>query len=92
MTDDQGNPPSSRRGQDRRTVLKGAKAVFNNGKGVLICRVRDLSPGGAKLEFPPRQAIPEAFELHVAGQPVRKCERCWARANIVGVRFVDESQ
>ncbi|HEX6118981.1 MAG TPA: PilZ domain-containing protein [Dongiaceae bacterium] len=88
----QGGTASSRRGQDRRTILKAAKAVFNNGKGVLICRVRDLSPGGARLEFPPRQALPDAFDLHVTGQPVRHCERRWTRNNVVGVRFVDPSQ
>jgi hypothetical protein len=88
VTDDQGSPKPSRRGQDRRTVLKGAKVVFNDGKGVLVCRVRDLSPDGARLEFPPRQALPEMFELHVVGQPVRRCERRWIRNNVVGVRFV----
>ena len=91
MTDDQGSP-KTRRGQDRRTILKGAKVVFNNGKGVLVCRVRDLSPDGARLEFPPRQALPDSFELHVTGQPVRKCERRWVRNNIVGVRFVAEGK
>jgi hypothetical protein len=92
MTDDQGSPQDKRRRQDRRTVLKGAKVVFNNGKGVLVCRVRDLSPDGARLEFPPRQALPDFFELHVAGQPMRKCERRWVRNNIVGVRFVAEDK
>jgi len=92
MTDDQGSPQDPRRGQDRKTVLKGAKVVFNNGKGVLVCRVRDLSPYGARLEFPPRQAVPDSFELHVAGQPVRKCERRWVRNNIIGVRFVAEDK
>ena len=92
MTDDQGATETSRRGQDRRTILKGAKVVFNNGKGVLVCRVRDLSPGGARLEFPPRQTLPDSFELHVAGQPVRQCERRWTRNNIVGVRFVEQDK
>jgi hypothetical protein len=92
MAEDQGGPETTRRGTDRRIILKGAKAVFNNGKGVLICRVRDLSPDGARLEFPPRQALPDAFELHVTGQPVRHCERRWTRNNVVGVRFVDRSQ
>jgi hypothetical protein len=86
----QDSAQSSRRSQDRRTVLKGAKIVFNNGKGVMVCRVRDLSPGGARLEFPPRQALPETFELHVVGQPVRRCERRWVRNNIVGVRFAEQ--
>ena len=92
MTDDQGGTRDSRRGQDRRTILKGAKVVFNNGTGVLVCRVRDLSAGGARLEFAPRQTVPESFELHVAGSPVRQCERRWQRNNIVGVRFVEETK
>ena len=92
MTDDQGSPQDTRRGQDRKTVLKGAKVVFNNGKGVLVCSVRDLSPGGARLEFPPRVTLPDTFELHVTGQPVRQCERRWTRNNIVGVRFVAENK
>jgi hypothetical protein len=92
VTDDQGTPKDARRGQDRKTVHKGAKVVFNNGKGMLVCSVRDLSPGGARLEFPPRVALPETFELHVTGQPVRKCERRWVRNNIVGVKFVAEDQ
>ena len=92
MTEPQGSAQTSRRSQDRRTILKGAKIVFNDGKGVMVCRVRDLSPGGARLEFPPRQAVPESFALHVAGQPVRLCERRWARNNIVGVKFVGQDQ
>ena len=90
MAEDQRIPSPSRRSQDRKVVLKGAKAVFNNGKGVLICRIRDMSPGGARLEFPPRQDLPEVFELYVAGDPVRRCERAWIRKNLVGVRFVDK--
>lgn len=92
MTDHESGTKDSRRGQDRRTILKGAKVVFNDGKGVLVCRVRDLSPGGARLEFPPRQVLPDTFELHVTGQPVRHCERRWIRNNIVGVRFVEQDQ
>lgn len=92
MTDDQGGAPPGRRGQDRRTVIKGAKVVFNNGRSVMVCRVRDLSPSGARLEFPPRQALPEAFELHVTGSPVRRCERRWVRKNIVGVRFLGDDE
>ncbi len=92
MTDDQGSPQDTRRGQDRKTVLKGAKVVFNNGKSVLVCRVRDRSPDGARLEFPPRQVLPDSFEPHVTGQPVRQCERRWVRNNIVGVRFIGQDQ
>jgi PilZ domain len=92
MAEEQGGAPPGRRGQDRRVILKGAKIVFNDGKGVMVCRVRDLSPGGARLEFPPRQKLPDQFELHVVGSPVRHCELRWTRNNIVGVRFLDENR
>ncbi len=77
-----------RRGQDRRTILKGAKVVFNGGKSVLVCRVRDLSAGGARLEFPPRTTLPEKFELHVTGSPMQRCELRWFKRNIAGVQFL----
>jgi hypothetical protein len=88
MAAEQQAAPESRRNDDRRTVLKGAKAVFNDGRSVLVCRVRDLSAGGARLEFPPRTALPDAFDLHVVGSPVRRCEVRWFRRNIAGIRFV----
>jgi hypothetical protein len=88
MAEAQDGGPETRRGEDRRTVLKGAKVVFNDGKSVLVCRVRDLSPGGARLEFPPRTTLPEAFELHVTGQPMRQCELRWFKRNIAGIRFL----
>jgi hypothetical protein len=47
-----------------------------------------LSPGGARLEFPPRTTLPEAFELHVTGQPMRQCELRWFKRNIAGIRFL----
>lgn len=92
MADDPKTAAEKRRNEDRRTVLKGAKAVFNDGKSVLICRVRDLSTGGARLEFPPRTTLPERFELHLAGTAVRHCELRWFKRNIAGVRFLDPGQ
>jgi hypothetical protein len=88
MTDAQDGRPEKRRGEDRRTILKGAKVVFNEGKSVLVCRVRDLSSGGARLEFPPRTTLPERFELHVTGSPPRHCELRWFKRNIAGIRFL----
>ena len=81
-----------RRSQDRKTILQGAKVVFNGGKGVLVCRVRDLSPGGCRLEFPPRTRLPEKFDLHAAGNKPRRCELRWFRGNIAGVRFLGEDE
>jgi hypothetical protein len=89
MAEDPQAGPESRRSEDRRTVLKGAKVVFNDGKAMLVCRVRDLSPGGARLEFPPRTTLPQNFELHVTGRQVQRCELRWFKRNIAGVQFLD---
>jgi hypothetical protein len=78
----------SRRDQSRRTVIKGARVVFNNRKSTLDCRVRDLSSGGARLDFSSQQLLPHEFDLHVAGDPVRRCGLRWARGTLVGVRFL----
>ena len=88
MTAASTDTPEKRRRDDRRTILKGAKVVFNGGKSMLVCRVRDLSAGGARLEFPPRTTLPEKFELHVTASPVQRCELRWFKRNIAGVRFL----
>lgn len=88
MAEERAGAPETRRTEDRRTVLKGAKVVFNDGKSMLVCRVRDLSPGGARLEFPPRTNLPERFELHLTASPMRRCELRWFKRNIAGIRFL----
>lgn len=84
--------PASRRSHDRKAILQGAKAVFNDGKGVLVCRVRDVSPGGCRLEFPPRTKLPETFDLHAGGNKPRRCELRWFKGNLAGVRFLDQGE
>ena len=88
MTAAQSETTEKRKRADRRTVLKGAKVVFNGGKSVLVCRVRDLSAGGARLEFPPHTTLPEKFELHATATPMQRCELRWFKRNIAGVRFL----
>lgn len=88
MTSDSGGQDSNRRGKDRRSVLKAAQIVFNDRKSVLNCRIRNLSDGGARLEFATSQLLPHAFELHMTGMPVRHCALRWAKGRLAGVSFV----
>lgn len=92
MAQEQKNTPESRREQDRKTILKGAKVVFNGGKGVLVCRVRDMSAGGARLEFAPYTKLPEKFVLHAGSSAPQRCELRWFKSNIAGVKFVDDAE
>jgi hypothetical protein len=80
---------SERREQMRRTVIKGARIVFNERKSTLDCRVRDMTQEGARLDFSTPQLLPHEFELQLAGVPARRCGLCWARGTFVGVRFLD---
>ena len=88
MTDDPNNPSSDRRGNNRRTALKGGRIVYKDGS--LECRVRNISDGGARLELGTPQLLPHTFELHVTGMPVRLCNLRWAKGNLVGVSFAAE--
>lgn len=80
---------SERREQIRRTVIKGARILFNERKCTLDCRVRDMTQEGARLDFSTPQLLPHEFELQLAGVPPRRCGLCWARGTFVGVRFLD---
>jgi hypothetical protein len=92
MADGQTILPDNRREQARRTVLKGARIVFNDRKSTIDCRVRDLSADGARLDLPTPQLLPHTFDLHVAGNQPQRCGLCWAKGTRVGVRFLDEGK
>ena len=83
--------PSNRREQFRRTVLKGARIIFNERQSTLNCRVRDMTVGGARLDLSTQQLLPHEFELQVAGSPIRRCGLRWAHGNFVGVSFLPDA-
>jgi PilZ domain len=83
--------PSNRREQFRRTVLKGARIVFNERQSTLNCRVRDMTDGGARLDLSTQQLLPHEFELQVSGSLMRRCGLRWAHGNFVGVRFLPDA-
>jgi hypothetical protein len=83
--------PSNRREQFRRTVIKGARIIFNDRRSTLNCRVRDMTAGGARLDLSTQQLLPHEFELQVSGNPTRRCGLCWAQGTYVGVRFLPDA-
>ena len=82
---------SNRREQIRRTVIKGARIVFNDRKSTLDCRVRDMTQDGARLDIMTQQLLPHEFELQVSGNPTRRCGLRWAQGNFIGVRFLPDA-
>ena len=83
--------PSNRREQFRRTVLKGARIIFNERQSTLNCRVRDMTDGGARLDLSTQQLLPHEFELQVSGSSMRRCGLRWAHGNFIGVRFLPDA-
>jgi hypothetical protein len=80
---------SNRRELFRRTVIKGARIVYNDRKSTLDCRIRDMSEEGARIDLMTQQLLPHEFELQMAGTPARRCGLCWARGTFIGVRFLE---
>lgn len=83
--------PSNRRAQFRRTVIKGARIIFNDGMSTLNCRVRDMTAGGARLDLSTQQLLPHEFELQVSGSTIRRCGLRWAHGTFVGVHFLPDA-
>lgn len=65
-----------------------ATIVFDNGRTRLDCVIRNLSEGGAKLEFATVRGIPQAFDLLVPGHRSQTCRVAWRALKEMGVQFV----
>jgi PilZ domain len=76
-----------RRASVRHRVFKGGKLAFNSGGGV-ECTVRNISPGGARVDLKSPVALPESFMLLIAADHfVRRCRSVWTRNTQIGVAF-----
>ena len=81
-----------RRREPRHRVLKGGTLTFNNGYGALECVVRNLSAGGARLQFGDTAAVPPRFDLRVSGESKALPARVrWRTITDVGVAFEDDA-
>lgn len=78
---------AEKRRHPRRKMLKGAKAVFNDGNSLYDCQVRDWSDSGARLVFPELTPLPKHFTLRLTDGSEHACEVVRASGTVVGVRF-----
>jgi len=55
-----------------------------------LCRIKDISDGGARLRLDKDDTAPVRFVLRLTkdGSVGRICERMWSKGNEVGVKFV----
>jgi hypothetical protein len=79
---------AEKRRHPRRKMLKGAKAVFNDGSSLYDCQVRDWSETGAKLVFHELTPLPKHFILRLLDGSEMPCEVVRADGVVIGVRFV----
>ena len=76
----------------RQAVDRPAKIYLAAGEG-LVCRIRDISKGGAKVRIAWTGWLPDVFELEDSFTPTRReVWVVWREASYVGVRFTDEGR
>lgn len=73
----------------RSRVLKKGKIVFQGGLRSAPCIVRNLSDGGALLQFETAFLLPPQFELHIDLENFEvSCEKRWEDGLKCGVQFI----
>jgi hypothetical protein len=78
------------RRERRMRTLKRGRIVFNGGFASFECTVKDLSAGGARLQFGDALGVPQHFDLLIESDHMRKpCTVRWRRDNLLGVSFDD---
>jgi hypothetical protein len=77
-----------KRKEPRTRTLKKAKIVFNNGRSVIDCIVRNLSAHGALLVVHSLLGVPDTFELHIESDGSRRVAHTkWKREGKIGVEL-----
>ena len=76
-----------KRAHARHRVFKGGRLAFNTG-GSVECTVRNISPGGARVDVTSAIALPQQFTLLIyADHCKRRCHPVWIRDTHIGVAF-----
>ena len=79
---------SDARTTPRRRCLIGARIAFNNRNSTLDCVLRDISPGGARLEHPTPFLLPDAFDLEIPADRRRfRARVVWRRPTACGIAW-----
>lgn len=88
MAEDDEAAPDPRRKHERRLVFMRAVLTYGELGNSIPCRVRNISEGGARLEFEQQQLLPHHFDLKIRDLPPLRCELRWAKDKFAGVRFL----
>ena len=79
-----------RRSVTRTTISKDALLFFDAQRGVLTCRVQDVTNSGAGIVLHGLNILPLNFELSFDNfHTVRECRVIWRQGDFVGVTFLN---
>jgi hypothetical protein len=71
----------------RHRVFKAGRLAFNSG-GSVECTVRNISPGGARVDLASPAGLPQSFTLLIAADHFgQRCHPVWTRNMQIGVAF-----
>lgn len=77
----------------RARVFKKGKMVFQHGLRSIPCTIRNISEGGALLEFEQAYMLPKEFDLNIDLEDYEvTCERRWEDGLRCGVQFIGEKR
>jgi hypothetical protein len=95
MTERSGAPPSTTPSAlehpraSRQAVFRAATVILDSGVRFSVA-MKDLSGGGARIEFLVRDCLPAEFVLSEPLQRLRRRVRVvWQSQGVAGVRFID---
>jgi len=81
-----------RRNEQRSRTYRGGQVAFNNRWSTMECLVRNLSEGGARIEFAEPAFIPDDLDLIVPLRGYSTSVRVvWRQARAMGVSFVEKN-
>lgn len=74
-----------------RTIL-GARAIFNGGRSVFDCQIRNISETGARLTLNEGLSLPGSFDLEIPSRnKIYRVLLRWRTKDAAGVQFIDDS-
>ncbi len=73
------------RASQRQRIIRGGKVILSKST-LLDCVIRDLSSGGARLEFAGPTSLPSEFKLRIREEAAKPVELAWQRGLRAGVR------
>jgi len=76
-----------RRAHARHRVFKGGRLAFKSGNSI-DCTVRNISPGGARVDLTSPVALPEQLTLLIDTDHLkRRCHPVWTKHTRIGLAF-----